>query len=270
MQLPKLSPQDEAQVPLVFKDLSDDDRRGIIAAYHSSVMFMDAMIGRVLDGLKARGLDSNTVVVYVSDHGYHLGQHGRFEKHSLYENAVRTPLILRAPGMAQGRSERAFAELVDLFPTVTDYAGLPMPMPLHGFSLRPVVEGRLKQVRSFAFATYQQNEEAMIRNDGWKLVYQRGQRAREDGYVDSNPTPGRQRILYDVAADPEELHNVAGDPTNAGRIQEMEALMLQKFAETWPEDLPNAAPGDVEAQLDLHVQAPERLRRQVTNAANHP
>jgi choline-sulfatase len=261
MDLPKLSPQDEAQVPLVFKDLNDDDRRGIIAAYHSSVIFLDAMIGRALAGLKARGLEEDTLIVYVSDHGYHLGQHGRFEKHSMYENSVRTPLLIRAPGMRQGRSESAFAELVDLFPTITDYAGLAMPGPLHGFSLRPVVEGKVNRIRPFAFSTYQQNEEAMVLTDRWKFGYQRGQKAREDGYIDSNPTPGRQRILYDVTTDPDELHNVAGDPRNAARVREMEELMVGKFAETWPKDLPSPTAGDVEDKLDLYVQAPEHLRK---------
>ncbi|MDX2020436.1 MAG: sulfatase-like hydrolase/transferase [Deltaproteobacteria bacterium] len=258
MRVPDVLPQDFGQVPLVFKDLSDNDKRGIVAAYHTSVMFMDAMIGRALAGLRARGLDKNTLVIYVSDHGYHLGQHGRFEKHSFYENSVRTPFLLRAPGMAHGQTNRALVELIDLFPTISDYAGVPLPPLMHGLSVRPLVEGHTSALRPFAFSTYQQNEEAMVLTDEWKFVYQRGQVMRSDGYEDSNPTPGRQRILYNVANDPDEVHNVAEQ--NPAVVKQMEDTMVKRFAATWPNDLPVSASASAEDMLDVYVQAPERLR----------
>ncbi len=95
---PVPGPEDDDQVPAEFRDLSEEEKRGIAAAYYTSVEFMDACAGRVLDALERSGHADDTIVVYLSDHGYFLGQHGRFEKHSSYEEAIRVPLVMRFPG----------------------------------------------------------------------------------------------------------------------------------------------------------------------------
>ena len=118
-----------------------EKRREIIQAYYASVSFMDAQVGRLLDALERLDLADNTIVVFVSDHGYHLGHHGLWQKGDLFEGSVRTPLIIAAPEELQkGSGTEALVELVDLYPTLVDLAGLPAPEHLKGSSLRPILE----------------------------------------------------------------------------------------------------------------------------------
>ncbi len=95
--VPKIGPEDDAQIPAIFRNLTDREKQGIIAAYYTSTEFMDKNAGLVLDALKRSGRAADTVVIYTGDHGYMLGQHGRFEKHCCYEPAVRAPLMVRWP-----------------------------------------------------------------------------------------------------------------------------------------------------------------------------
>ena len=106
--VPKVGPEDDAQIPAIFRDLTDREKQGIVAAYHTSTEFMDKNVGLVLDALKQTGHAADTLVIYTGDHGYMLGQHGRFEKHCCYEPAVRAPLLLRWPKHVEGgRNTRA-------------------------------------------------------------------------------------------------------------------------------------------------------------------
>src|SRR5262249_10336442 len=95
--VPKVGPEDDWQIPAIFRDLTDKEKQGIIAAYAASTEFLDRNVGRVLDTLKKAGLRDDTLVIFTGDHGYMLGQHGRFEKHCSYEPAVRAPLLVRFP-----------------------------------------------------------------------------------------------------------------------------------------------------------------------------
>lgn len=259
IEVPRPGPEDGPQIPLVFADLTEDEKRGITAAYYQSVMHVDTQVGRALSAVDGLGLRDDTVVLYLSDHGYHLGHHGRFEKHSFFERAVRTPLVARGPGIPAGTSTDALVELVDVFPTLAELAGAPPAEGRHGHSLVPLLRGGDAMLRHHVFATYTQNGEGMIRTDRWKLVYGRGQEERADGYVDSNPTPGRWRRLYDTVEDPEELRNLADEPEQRERLRELEALLLKRLKETWPADIgiPEAPPLE---QLDFLLQSPERLR----------
>jgi len=139
---PAVGPEDAWQIPAIFEDLTEAEKRGIIAAYYTSVEFMDRNVGRVLAALERSGRAERTLVVYFGDHGYMLGQHGRFEKHCSYEPAVRAPLVLRWPGrLRAGAATEALVEFVDLMPTMLDYVGLPTPPTTQGRSLVPVLEG---------------------------------------------------------------------------------------------------------------------------------
>src|SRR6185369_16940243 len=130
------------------------------------------------------------------DHGYHIGQHGRFEKHCGFDQALRVPLVIRHPGVFRPRVVNALTEHVDLSATITDLCGLePLPVS-HGQTLRPLLEGR-KGGREFVFSEYLENEEAYIRSDRWKLIYCTGKRDRLDGYRIENPPRSRYVRLYD-------------------------------------------------------------------------
>src|SRR5262245_24398719 len=123
---PKPSPEDARWIPEIFKDLSEDDKRGITAAYYTATEYLDKNIGLALDELKKLGLDDSTLVIYVGDNGYLLGHHGRFEKHTMWEPAVRVPLLVSNPArFGRGRVIDAQVELIDLVPTILDALGAP-------------------------------------------------------------------------------------------------------------------------------------------------
>ncbi len=231
---PRVGPGDAGQIPLIFRELTDEDKRGIIAAYYTSVRFLDRNIGRVLGQLHSLGLEENTLVVYHADHGYSLGQHGRFEKHCGYDPALHVPLIVRLPGRVRRGVVRDLTEHVDVPPTILDLldAG---PLPVHhGRSLRPYLEGRrVESGRNHVFSEYLENEEAFLRTERYKLIFSSGRRERQDGYKTDRPTPGRYRRLFDLEKDPGEFADLAaGQPAV---VQRLETLMLERFRATHPE-----------------------------------
>ena len=220
MPVPTPGPEDAGQIPKIFADLTPEDKQGIIASYHTSVAFLDLNVGRVLSALEELGLADNTMVIYLGDHGYHLGEHGRFEKHCFYERAVRAPLVVRFPGrIPSGTHAAALVEFVDIVPTVLDYLGIsfdrnqPPPRDLHGFPLRPLIDGKVARVREAVLSEYQPTEEAMVRTERYKLIYGT---SKTDvnwlGYEPVEPPTGRTVKLFDLEADPQEMHNAAHDP----------------------------------------------------------
>jgi choline-sulfatase len=232
--VPRVGPEDAAQIPLIFRDLSPEDKQGIIASYYTSVNFLDRNVGLVLDKLRRLNLENDTLVVYMADHGYSLGQHGRFEKHCGYEPALRVPLIFRWPGRVANNVVTDFTESVDVPPTILQMLGTdPLPVQ-HGQSLQSYLEQRrVPKPRIHIFSEYLENEEAYIRTARWKLIHGSGNRERTDGYKTDNPMPGRTIRLYDLKADPGEFRNVAGQ--NAEVVRKLSGDMLQRFRATHPD-----------------------------------
>lgn len=247
-EVPPVDADDEPQVPAIFRDLSRSEKQGIIAAYYTSVEFLDASVGRVLAALDDEGLAETTLVVYLGDHGYMLGQHGRFEKHCSFEPAIRAPLMLRWPGrIPQGRQSAALVELVDLVPTILEACHIPIPPPVQGRSFWPLATAATVATdahRAAVVVEYAENEEALIRTERYKLVYCTGRREREDGYTTGLPLPGRTIRLYDLEADPEERRDLAGrdDARIAALIDELLDDLLAHLVATarQPELLPRA------------------------------
>jgi choline-sulfatase len=232
-QPPRVGPEDAWQIPNVFRDLTADEKRGIAAAYYTSVEFLDRNIGRVLKKMEDLGLAENTVIVYTADHGYHLGQHGRFEKHCGFDPALRVPLIVRDPRNARPRVVNSLTEHVDLTATIIDLMGLEKLPVQHGTSLRPWIEGESGGPRDHVFSEYLENEEAFIRTPRWKLIYCSGRRARGDGYITDTPTPGRYTRLYDLKSDPGEFTNVAERHPEV--VRGLKSLLLERFLKTHAE-----------------------------------
>ena len=233
--VPEVGPEDPPQIPLIFRDLSATDKQGIIAAYYTSVAFLDHNVGKVLAKLHELGLEQDTLVIYMADHGYSLGQHGRFEKHCCYDPALRVPLIMRWPGrIAHGSVVTEFTESVDVGPTILDLLGAERFEINHGQSLRAYTEGKhVEKPREQIFSEYLENEEACVRTTEWKFVHCSGRRARTEGYITDNPTPGRYVRLYDLKADPGEFHNVADQ--HPAVVQKLTADLLAVFRSTHPE-----------------------------------
>jgi choline-sulfatase len=232
--VPRVGAEDGWQIPLIFRDLSEQEKRGIIAAYYTSVSFLDRNVGIVLDKLRDLQLEHDTLVVYMADHGYSLGQHGRFEKHCCYDPALRVPLVMRFPGRIKRGVVHDFTESIDVAPTILDLLGAEALPIMHGHSLRAYLEGsRPGAPRDHIFSQYLENEEACVRTERYKFILCSGRRKRTDGYETDNPTPGLYIRLYDLKRDPGEFTDIAAkEPEVVARLQK---LMLDRFMRTHPE-----------------------------------
>jgi choline-sulfatase len=232
-EVPPVGPEDKNQVPAQFRDLTDSEKQGINAAYYTATEYMDSCVGRVLDALDRSGQADSTIVVYLGDHGYMLGQHGRFEKHCSYEEAVRVPLVIRYPHrIGAGRMTHAFVELVDLVPTIYNLCDYNSTAPLQGQSMIELLNGKTSQHREYVIVEYAQNDEVMIRDRYWKLVYERNARRRTDGYDTDLPIAPNLVRLFDLHSDPAEMHNVASDPANAERVAQMLRILADHMIKT--------------------------------------
>src|SRR5688500_2862893 len=169
-------------------------------AYYASTSFMDAQVGRVMDALKRNNLEENTIVVFFGDHGYHLGEKGKWSKaYSLYELGLRVPLIIAVPkGKAQSTTE--LVELVDLYTTLADLCGLPRPPGIEGHSLAPLLKNPTADwdQPAFALVEYQQKTGRSVRTKQWHYV------EWDEGHAGA--------MLFKHPDDVHELKNLANDP----------------------------------------------------------
>jgi len=243
---PRVGPEDAWQIPKIFRDLSDDDKRGINASYYTSVRFLDRNMGKVLGRLDELKLAENTLVVYLADHGYCLGQHGRFEKHCGYDPAMRVPLIFRWPGKVAQRTVTSLTEHVDVPATITELLEID---PLPGAQGQSLIAS---PARTSIFSEYLENEEAFVRTERWKYIFCTGKRKREDGYEVDNPTPGRYQRLYDLKADPGEFTDVTAK--NPEIVAQLQALMLDRFRATHPDAASEPGMGGKEAALEFYLR----------------
>ncbi len=200
----------------------------LIRGYRACVSFMDAQLGRVLDELDRLDLSENTIVVFWSDHGYHLGEHGLFTKMTNFELGTRVPLLLRVPGMkTAGQKTRALVELVDLYPTLAELAGLPLPQHLEGASLVPLIENPARSWKKAAFSQYLRKGSKTGMGKGPLSFDGRSLRTDRWRYTEWKDADGQLlgSELYDHASDPEENCNLASDPAHAATVQELAAQL---------------------------------------------
>jgi len=181
---------------------TEDRRRGMWQAYYASVTFMDEQLGKVLDELDRQGLSDSTAIFFTTDHGYHLGEHGFWQKSNLHEEVTRVPLMIRAPGLKPGRTE-SLAELVDLYPTCTDLLGLPSARGIVGKSLAPILKNPETTVRDTALSLH---NERHVKKKG------AGIRSAEWAYMNFGDNG---EVLYDMVKDPHQNNKVIDDPKYA-------------------------------------------------------
>ncbi len=198
-------------------DLAADVARKAIQAYYASITFADAQLGRILDALERTGLAETTIVVFTSDHGYHMGEHGHYQKTTLFENATRVPLIIAGPGVpAAGASSDAPVEMVDLYPTLAELCGLDAPEILPGLSLSPALRDPSVRLRGSAFSQYATGYS--VRTPRYR--YTEWGKAGADGVE-----------LYDHSRDPGETKNLADHSAYAATARSLAQLLRERIAE---------------------------------------
>jgi iduronate 2-sulfatase len=196
---------------------NDSDRRHVLQAYYATVSFMDEQLGRLLDRLDELELTDDTLIVFTSDHGYHLGEHTFWQKLSLHEESARVPLIIAGPGVTPDTTNGGLTELIDIYPTLADLAGLEVPPPCQGTSLKPVLAGTETSVRSAALCSISGGH--LLRTEEW--AYMRYNDGTAELYTMAPPPSG----------DPKQFWNLANDPAYATIRQELDAQLDAKLFE---------------------------------------
>jgi arylsulfatase A-like enzyme len=202
-----------------------------LADYYACITGFDYHIGRIFEQLKQSGQWDNTIIIFSSDNGLSMGEHGLFGKQNLYEfGGMHVPLVVAGPGIAKGKSE-AFVYLMDLFPTFAEFAGAKIPDGVEGKSIVPLLTGKQTKVRDVLYTAYRDCQRA-IRDDRWKLI--------------RYPLVDRTQ-LFDLSNDPHELVNLADKPEHAAKIAELTALLtkeMARYADTTPLKVANPKPAE--------------------------
>jgi arylsulfatase A-like enzyme len=202
-------------------NLNEEQEKKAVAAYYASVAFMDAQVAKLLKTLEEEGLDKNTIVIFTSDHGFHLCEHDFWMKVSLMEESVRVPLVIRVPGGKAGVCH-SFVELVDLYPTVAELCGLPVPPQIQGRSLAKTIADLTHEVRDAAFSV----------NAGSMLL-----RGKQWAYIRHGRDGSEGRQLYDMLKDPGQFTNLAEDPKFANTVREMDQRLDRRLTEVRDSDI---------------------------------
>lgn len=218
--------------------LTDPMRKEVLQAYFASTTFMDDQVGEVIAAVERLGLRDKTVIVFHSDHGYHLGDHGLWQKQSLWENSTHVPLIISVPGNANnGKSSPRIVELVDLHATLAEVCGLPAPQN-DGTSLKPLLDNPEAAWTKSAFTQVLRGQQIgtnapkykadEVGKDGKKVKGKSsfGITVRTEQFRYTEWDEGRQgSTLHDLQADPQEAKNLASDPAHAETVAKMKALL---------------------------------------------
>ncbi|MEM7791898.1 MAG: sulfatase-like hydrolase/transferase, partial [Verrucomicrobiota bacterium] len=223
MSLPAVSPEQLKKVPpqSLSKDLNigQEERQEILQAYYACITYMDRQVGRLLESLDNFGLRENTIIVFVSDHGYLLGEHLSWKKKLLWEEATRVPLIIAAPGQQHtGTRSEHLVELVDLYPTLTELAGIPPQPAAQGLSLKPLIadpeNGRLAREDALTQTTNAQG----LRLGKWAYMWYPKFRKHPAGAT-----------LYDMEKDPGQRNNLATNPEFSEIRQRLHDRLMERL-----------------------------------------
>jgi uncharacterized sulfatase len=216
---------------------TDDIRRKALQAYYASTTFMDAQVGRVLDALEKQKLADKTIVVFISDHGYHLGEHGLWQKMSLFENSARVPLVIYDPrSKGNGKACARTVELVDLHATLAELAGLPVPTgrdpnvpAVEGKSLKPLLDDPTAKWEKPALTQVSRGTPTATGEPVGKNPWFLGYSVRTERYRYTEWDGGKKGVqLFDYETDPGELKNLAADASYADVVKQMKGLLPKK------------------------------------------
>jgi uncharacterized sulfatase len=201
-----------------FDRFTDRERREFMRAYYAGISFVDTQVGKIITAMDRLELWDNTVVLFFSDHGYHLGQRGWWNKNTVFELSARAPLIMVTPGMKRkGESCSKIIEFVDIYPTLADLCGLPVSENLEGTSFKPLLSNPNLPWKKMAFTQVQRGVIAgrSIRTERWRYTeWDRGRQGVE---------------LYDHNSDPGEYYNLARDPQHTQTIAKLKKLLRQNI-----------------------------------------
>ena len=215
--------------------------RDQLAEYYGLISHLDEQVGRILEALEASGHAESTYIVYAADHGLAMGSHGLLGKQNLYEHSMRAPLILAGPEIPRGAASTALTYLLDIFPTILNLAGAPVPSPIDGRDLAPIWRGETDSLRQALFLSFTDTMRA-VRHGRWKLIV----------YPQVN-----QLQLFDLEEDPSEVFSLAEDPAQAQRIAQFTVLLSE-----WQEHLGDDQP--------LRSENPARLKIDLTGRERQP
>jgi iduronate 2-sulfatase len=194
-----------------------------MGGYYASVAFMDAQVGKVMKALKNSGVADRTIVIFTSDHGYHLGEHDFWAKVSLRDESAAVPLIISVPGK-QPAVCNSLVELLDLYPTIANLCGLPVPERLQGKDISQLLNSPQLSVRDAAFSVAPMRKGLLLREDKWAYI-----QYKEDA---SNGIE-----LFDMENDPQQFTNLAEDPDYADMVRAFRTKMSAKLAGVRNNDL---------------------------------
>ena len=209
-----------------FERVPDDVVKSAREGYYARVEWLDDQVGKVLDALKASPFADNTVVIYTSDHGEDMGEHGLWWKNCMYDCGARVPLIVNWPQRWKGGQQRGGAcSMVDTVQTVAALGGAKVPADWKGASMLSWLDDAAYQWRNIAvseyFAGYISSGIAMFREGDWKYVY----------HCRADEKHGPERELYQMKDDPKELHNLANDPSHQARMTAMHEALIKETGE---------------------------------------
>lgn len=225
--VPAIAMHDSREILRAFKDRpggrpTAEETLALRHGYYAATSYVDAQIGKVLDELDRLGLRERTIIVFWSDHGYHLGEHSLWAKTSNFELDARVPLVIATPTHPGGQRTDALVELLDLYPTLADLCGLPAPDELEGTSLKPLLEDPTATVKTATLTQHTRpaypSEEEPLEAMGYSLRTDRYRYAEwrdiDDGHI-------LARELYDHESDPQEMVNRAEETGQAETIREL-------------------------------------------------
>ena len=218
-----------------------EKQKELIHGYYAAVSYLDAQVGVLLNTLESLGTLNNTIIVLWGDHGWHLGDHDLWHKHTNFEEATRAPLIIAGPGIKSGKTN-SLSEFVDVFPTICDLAGVPIPIKLDGKSLKKLMLNNNLKVNDYAISQYPRKLKKLemikkgyadpkimgysLRNDNYRFTIWMNNFTSKQPFNESQIYASE---MYDYVKDPLEKVNVVNDKDYAAISKELKAKMLDYF-----------------------------------------